>query len=412
MTHYDFLIVGGGMVADAAARGIREQGSTGSIGVLGDEPTPPFPRPALSKKLWTDPDFTVADADPGTADETGAHVTLDTRVISVDPEAHEVTTEAGETVGYGALLIATGGHPTRLDGLEPSDRVLYYRTLTDYHRLRELVDVDPKPHVAVVGGGYIGSEIAAAMVGEGCRVTLLHPDDVLGQSTYPPRLAQDFEALFTDAGVDVRGGTRVEGGLQADDGVSLRLPGGETLEADVVVLGLGIRPSGEPISDAVERADDGGIVVDERLATTAPDVYAAGDVAQYPDKILGRRRVEHVDNADSMGAAVGRIMAGSDETYDHTPMFYSDLFGHGYEAIGTLDSSLETVEDRFASGDGGDDDDESVVVYYLTDDEVVGVLLWDCDGGLDDATALLASHTRPADAHDLVGRIRPQKENA
>jgi NADPH-dependent 2,4-dienoyl-CoA reductase/sulfur reductase-like enzyme len=403
VTHYDFLIVGGGMVADAAAKGIRAQGSTGSIGILGDEPTPPFPRPALSKKLWTDPDFTQQDAEPGTADETGAHVTLDTRVVGIDPVAHEVTTEAGENVGYGTLLLATGGHPRRLPGLEPGERVLYYRTLTDYRRLRALVDAHPGLHVAVVGGGYIGSEMAAALVGQGCRVTLVHPDDVLGRSTYPERLARDYQALFTDAGVDVRGGTKVDGGLQAADGVSLRLSDGTTLEADAVVLGLGIKPSGDPISDAVERAEDGGIVVDERLATTAPDVYAAGDVAQYPDRILGRRRVEHVDNADTMGATVGRIMAGSDETYDHTPMFYSDLFGHGYEAIGTLDASLETVEDRFG--------DDSVVVYYLTDDEVVGVLLWDCDGGLDDATALLASHTRPADAQDLVGRIRPQKEN-
>ncbi len=402
-TTYDFLIVGGGMVADAAAKAIRETGSTASIGILGEEPTAPFPRPALSKKLWTDPDFTTEEGEPGTADETGAHITLDTRVISVDPDAHEVTTESGETFGYGSLLIATGGHPRRLEGLEPSDRVLYYRTLTDYRRLRELVSVDPKPHVAVVGGGYIGSEIAAAMVGQGCRVTLLHPDDVLGSSTFPPALARDYEALFTGAGVEVRGGTRVAGGLEAGDGVQLRLTdsdGGDagTLEADVVVLGLGIQPSGEPIADAVERSDDGGVVVDERLATSAPDVYAAGDVAEYPDRILGRRRVEHVDNAETMGATAGRIMTGSDETYDHTPMFYSDLFGHGYEAIGSLDASLETVEDRF---------DDSVVAYYLTDDEVVGVLLWDCDGGLDEATALLAAHTRPADASELVGRIRP-----
>lgn len=406
-TTYDFLIVGGGMVADAAAKAIREQGSTGSIGILGEEPTPPFPRPALSKKLWTDPDFTVDNTDPGTADETGAHITLDTRVVSIDTDAHEVHTDAGLVYGYGTLLLATGGHPTTIPGLPPGDRVIYYRTLTDYRRLRELVDVDPKPHVAVVGGGYIGTEIAAAMIGEGCRVTLVHPDEVLGQSTFPPALARDHQRLFTDAGVDVRGGLEVAGGLEAADGVQLQLGAGDTVEADVVVLGLGIQPSADIVCEAVRRADDGGIVVDERLATTATDVYAAGDVAEYPDKILGRRRVEHVDNADSMGAAAGRIMAGSDETYDHTPMFYSDLLGHGYEAIGTLDASLETVEDRF--GDG------SVVVYYLTDEEVVGVLLWDCDGGLDEATAVLAAHTRPADGTELVGRIRPttdEKEDA
>lgn len=409
-TSYDFLIVGGGMVANAAAQAIRETGSTASIGILGEEPTAPFPRPALSKKLWTDPDFTQDEADLGTADETGAHITLDTRVISVDPDAHEVTTEAGLTYGYGSLLIATGGHPKRLDGLEPGERVLYFRSLSDYRRLRELVSVEPKPHVAVVGGGYIGSEIAAATIGLGCRVTLVHPDEVLGERTFPAALAGDYQAMFVDAGVDVRGGTKVAGGLEAADGVQLRLEGGDTLEADIVVLGLGIQPAGDPIATGstgdLRRSDDGGIVVDERLATTVPDVYAAGDVAEYPDKILGRRRVEHVDNAETMGATVGRIMAGSDETYDHTPMFYSDLFDHGYEAIGSLDASLETVEDRFDDGSGA----ESVVVYYLTDEEVAGVLLWDCAGGLDEATELLAAHTRPADASELVGRIRPQKE--
>ncbi|WP_281284206.1 NAD(P)/FAD-dependent oxidoreductase [Nocardioides litoris] len=406
---YDFLIVGGGMVADAAAKAIREQGAQGSIGILGDEPTTPYPRPALSKKLWTDPDFSYDDGEPSTAEETGAEIHLETRVVGLDPDAHEVTTEAGDRFGYGSLLIATGGHPTTLDGLPAGDRVLYYRTLSDYHRLRGLVPEGEgdKPHVAVVGGGYIGSEIAAAMVGEGCRVTLLHPDEVLGESVYPREFAERYQQLFTDAGIDVRGGSKVAGGLEAGDGVQLQLDGGETVEADVVVLGLGIQPSGDPISDALDRADDGGIVVDERLATSAPDVYAAGDVAQYPDPILGRRRVEHVDNADSQGATVGRIMAGSDEAYDHTPMFYSDLFGHGYEAMGTLDASLETVVDDFEDGDGG----QSTVLYYLSDDEVVGVLLWDCAGGLDEAEQLLAAHTRPADASELVGRIRPQKND-
>lgn len=395
---YDFLVIGGGMVAHAAAQGLREQGAEGSIGILGEESTAPFPRPALSKKLWTDPDASVDDEMLDTEGETGAVLHLGARVVAVDVAAKRVTTEQGDEFGYGRLLVATGGHPRRIAGLEPGDRVIYFRTLTDYRRLRELAA--SKPHVVVVGGGYIGSELASALAQHECRVTLLHPDAVLGGGVFPDRLAHTYESVFVDAGVAVRGGLRVEGGLQAGDGVSLQLSDGTTLEADAVVLGLGITAAGEVLGDAVERSADGGVVVDERLATSAPDVWAAGDVAEYPDRILGRRRVEHVDNAETMGAAAGRIMAGSEETYDHTPMYYSDVFDHGYEAVGTMDASLETVEDPL---DGG-----KLVVYYLDDEAVRGVLLWDVfsDTGVDQARALLAEHSRPDSAEDLVGRVR------
>ena len=131
----------------------------------------------LLEPYLRDPDFTVENTALDTVGETGATLHPRTRVVSVDPEAHEVTTQGGETVGYGRVLVATGGRPRTLTDLPGGDRVLYYRSLTDYHRLRVLADT--RPHVAVVGGGYIGTEIAAAMVGEGCRVTLLHPSDVL-----------------------------------------------------------------------------------------------------------------------------------------------------------------------------------------------------------------------------------------
>ncbi len=394
---YDFLIVGGGMVADSAAKGIREQGAGGSIGIVGEEPTPPFPRPALSKKLWTDPDFTIEKASLGTESETGAVLHLESQVVAVDADAHTVTTAAGDTFGYGRLLVATGGHPRRIDGLDPGERVLYFRSLRDYQRLRALA-VD-KPEVVVVGGGYIGSEIAAALVQHECSVTMVHPDDVLAEKKFPAGLARDFESLFEQAGVRVVGGLKVESGHQDGDRVELALSDGSTVSADVVVVGLGIEPAGSVVDGSATRSEDGGIVVDERLATSAPDVYAAGDVAQYPDRILGRTRVEHVDNADSMGAAAGRILAGSDETYDHTPMFYSDVLGHGYEAVGTLDSSLETVVDEIEGG--------GTVVYYLDDTAVRGVLLWDVgvDGALDAAYEVLARAERPEDAAALVGTI-------
>ncbi len=394
MTHYDHLIIGGGMAADAAAHGIRERDEHAGIGILSEEPTAPFPRPALSKKLWTDPDFTVENTTLDTVGETGATFHPRTRVVAVDPAQHEVTTQDGDTIGYGRLLVATGGHPRTLTDLPGGDRVLYYRSLTDYHRLRVLADT--RPHVAVVGGGYIGTEIAAAMVGEGCRVTLLHPGDVLGEQMFPAELADRFERLFTEAGVEVRGGAKVSGGREHAEGVRLDLESGDQVEADVVVIGLGVEPATHFLPDSVERSEEGGVVVDEHLRTSAADVYAAGDVASYPDPILGRTRVEHVDNATTMGTAAGRIMAGSDETYDHTPMFYSDVLGLGYQAVGTLDASLETFVEHVGEG---------AVAYYLDDSAVVGVLLWDLDEGVEEAKQVLARHWRPEDPAALAGSI-------
>ena len=396
---YDYLIVGGGMAADSAATGLREQGATGSIGVVGDEPTPPFPRPALSKKLWTDPDFTVDGLWLGTSERTGAAVHLEQRVTGLDAGSRRVTTEGGDTYGYGRLLLATGGTPKQLPGLPPGDRVLYYRTLTDYRTLRDRAA--PGTRVAVVGGGYIATEVAAALLQQGCRVTVAHPGELLGDRFFPRPVAERFESRFVEHGVVLRPGVHVEDGEAGDDGVTLRLDDSSTIEADLVVAGLGVEPATAFLHGALDLAEDGSVPVDAHLRTSADDVWAAGDIASYPDRILGRTRVEHVDNATTMGEVVGRIMAGSEETYDHTPFFYSDVLGVGYRAVGTLDPSLETFVDVV---DAGSDD---LVVLYADDDAVRGVLLWGDVDALDAARGLLARGDRPADLAGLAGVVRP-----
>ena len=172
-----------------------------------------------------------------------------------------------------------------------------------------------------------------------------------------------------------------------------------TVVADAVVSGLGIEVQTE-LAESSGIATGDGIVVDAHLRTDRADVFAAGDVAEYPDRILGRRRVEHVDNAEQMGRQAGRNLAGAGEEYTHTPYYYSVVFGTRYEAVGTLDGSLETVEDWVEPLERG-------VVYYLDDDRVVGVLLWNIDDRTDAARAVL-TEDGPVDRDALIGRIREE----
>ncbi|MEK6311995.1 MAG: FAD-dependent oxidoreductase [Curtobacterium sp.] len=397
MTDFRYLIVGGGMVADSAARGIRELDTDGSIGIVSEDVDRPYARPALSKKLWTDPEFSWDEKVDLHTEETGATFVLGTRVTAIDRDAKTVTTDQGDTHGYERLLIATGGKPRGLEGLEPSDRVLDYRSAADYRKLREFADAGA--HVVVVGGGYIGTEITAGISQNGAKVTFVDPDEVVGGRMFPDDLAQAFQQRFVDAGVDLRLGRRVTSGSEQSDRVVLTLDDGSTVEADAVVVGLGIEPVTQLAADAGLTVRD-GIVVSSTLRTDDESVFAAGDVAEYPDRILGTRRVEHVDNAQQQGRQAGRNLADADETYDHTPMFYSDVFDMGYEAVGQVSSSLHTVEDWQEPTVTG-------VVYYLDDDQVVkGVLLWNVWDKTDEARKVLAdAHSLTPDM--LIGRIQP-----
>ncbi|QWC84457.1 NAD(P)/FAD-dependent oxidoreductase [Nocardioidaceae bacterium] len=405
---YDHLILGGGPTADAAATAIRSAGDTGTIAILTDEEHGPFPRPPLSKYLWLDESTTVANQDPETSEKTGATVHLSDPVTDVDTSAKQVTTASGDTYGYGRLLIATGAHPNTLEDLPAGDRVLYYRTRADYERLAAIIDAADSPadlHVAVVGGGYIGTEMAAAMQQQGCRVSLLHPGRLVADHMFPAEIAQTLTDRLIQAGVDVRNGVEIAGGTPSGDGVTLRSKSGEELTADVAVVGLGVSPSTGFLHGVVDLTEDGGVEVDGHLATSASDVYAAGDVASYPDAVLGRTRVSHIDNADQQGAAAGRILAGSDETYDYTPMFWSDVFDLGYEAVGTLDASLDTYVESESGTDEDGNDRSAKVVYYADQDGVRGVLLWRGAGDIEKAKELIKKGSRPADLSELAGSL-------
>jgi 3-phenylpropionate/trans-cinnamate dioxygenase ferredoxin reductase component len=390
MKNYNYLIIGGGMTADAAVHGIRERDDSGRIALLSGEKFPPYDRPPLSKKLWTGK---PPDAIWRKTEQAGVDLFLDTRAVSGDVSGKTITDSHGEIYRYEKLLLATGGVPRRLPF--GAEGVIYFRTLDDYRHLRTLAD--GKSEFIIIGGGFIGSEIASALAVNGCRVTMVFPESGIGARIYPPGLSGFLNGYFRDKGVEVLTGEKIRALKQQGTGFTVETESGRTVSADAVVAGIGIEPEVE-LAEALGLRVDNGIVVDEQLRAAPPDVFAAGDVANvYSAPLDMRRRVEHEDNANTMGAMAGRNMAGGEEKYDYLPYFYSDLFDLGYEAVGEFGAGLDLVEDWKEPGRQG-------VVYYLKAGRVRGVLLWNTWGQVDAARRLIVAEERFS-AAELKGRI-------
>ena len=372
-----YLIVGGGMTADAACRGIRDHDSEGTIVLVGEEPHEPYARPPLSKGLWQGKDESSIFRRTG---ELGVELVLGRRVVGLDLDARIATDDEGEEYEYERLLLATGGTPRRLPGTD--EGVVYFRTLDDYRLLRGWAGAGVR--AVVIGGGFIGSELAAALARSGCAVTMLFPEPGIGARLFPGALARFLNEYYEAQGVEVRAGALVEGVVREDGRFRVRIAGGEPLAADLVVAGLGIEPRAELAAEAGLVVDDGIVVDPFGRAGGRDEAYAAGDVARFPVGALGgSRRVEHEDHANTHGAAVGANMAGADTPYDHLPFFYSDLFELGYEAVGDVDSRLETVEEWAEPNRKG------VVGYVDAEGRARGFLLWDVWGKVEAARELI-----------------------
>jgi NADPH-dependent 2,4-dienoyl-CoA reductase/sulfur reductase-like enzyme len=304
-----------------------------------------------------------------------------------------VRDDQGTEYKYEKLLLATGGTPRRLP-FGPQD-IIYYRTLDDYLHLRLLSERGE--YFGVIGGGFIGSEIAAALTMIGKKVTMLFPDRGIGARIFPPELSDYLNGYFRQKGVQVISGESVKDVQKPGNAYHIVTGTGRDFQVDGVVAGIGIQPNVE-LAHAVGLNIGNGIVVDETLHTSHPDIFAAGDVAEFNNPTLGKHlRLEHEDNANSMGKQAGRNMAGANEPYHYLPYFYSDLFELGYEAVGELDSRLETIvdwKDPYMKG----------VIYYLADRRVRGVLLWNVWDSIPSARNLIAE-PGPFTASDLVGRL-------
>jgi 3-phenylpropionate/trans-cinnamate dioxygenase ferredoxin reductase component len=365
-----YLIVGAGMTGDMAAKGIREHDPDGSITMIGADPHPPYKRPLLTKGLWQGAPEEKLWREPA----DGVELVTGRRVVSLDLAAHTATDDTGEEYAWEKLLLATGARPREVPGAEG---VIWYRTLDDYRRLRE--SAGEGAHIAVIGGGFVGSEIAAGLVGAGCRVTMLFPEPGIGDRLFPAGLSAFVTDYYREKGVEVLAGEMVAGA----SGTRVATQSGLELEADAVVAGLGVVADTE-LAEAAGLEVNDGIVVDEYGRVPGhEDVFAAGDVARFPVLALGiRLRIEHEDHANTHGRVVGANMAGAGTPYDHLPFFYSDLFDLGYEAVGLVDSRLEAVENWQEPNRKG-------VVTYVEDGRPRGVLLWNVWDKVDAARDLI-----------------------
>ena len=395
---HDYLIVGAGLAGASAAQAIRELDADGSVLMLGAEPLPPYHRPPLSKGLWLgkeNPDgIFVKTAEQWRA--FGVTLRLGDAVAELDADSRHITTVSGLRIGFGKLLLATGGTPRSLAAPPAlAGHIHGLRTLSDYHRLRSLAHDGAQ--VLIVGASFIGAEMACALAAQpGVSVSMIFPGAAPLARILPPSLAQVLVERYRAHGVCLYGGDRVAGFSPGQRGITARTERGVEIEADWVLAGVGLDLN-LALAQSAGLAVDNGVRVNARLQTSHDDIYAAGDIANYPDPVWGEAiRTEHWDHAQASGRTAGRNMVGADEPYTHQSMFFSDLFDIGFEAVGTLSSQLETCVDMADQNKG--------VVYYLQDNQVRGVLLWNTWDQVDAARELIAAR-QLVTADGLMGQL-------
>jgi NADPH-dependent 2,4-dienoyl-CoA reductase/sulfur reductase-like enzyme len=367
---HKYVIVGGGLAAASAIEGIRAHDRDGSILLVSRENHSPYHRPPLSKGLWFGRESIdkLPVHDDAFYVENGVTLALRREIVELDPESRRLWDDRGVVYAYEKLLLATGGRPRLLDAaVDPRSNVHYFRTLEDYLALRE--SLERVQHTMVVGGGFIGLEIAAALRHAGQEVTLIYKDEYPLRRVLPRRLGLAVADYYRQRGVETVSNDAIAELVEHGGMIEGRTRMGNTLTTQQVVVGVGIVPHVE-LAEAAGLEVGAGIEVDEYARTTDPHVYAAGDVAEFPCLPLrSRMRVEHWDHAKTHGRAAGANMAGAHESYDHLPMFWSDFFDLGWEAVGELDSGHDVDEVWTRELEEG-------VLFYSQEDVVRGVLLW------------------------------------
>jgi NADPH-dependent 2,4-dienoyl-CoA reductase/sulfur reductase-like enzyme len=394
---YSYVIIGGGLAGAAAVEGIRQHDTAGSILLISAEREAPYDRPPLSKQLWTGAkqveNIFVHPQQFYT--QHGVELKLETDVTELDAAGHIVREPGGDSFRYNKLLLATGGTPRRLtipggdlEGLS------YYRTLRDYREVRAAVS--PGKSVVVIGGGFIGSEMAASLSVNGLAVTMIFPDEYLVSRVFPTGLGSALTDYYRSKNIAVLAQDVPTAIERTAQGYVAHTRAGQHIPADMVVVGVGITPN-ITLAKTAGLKTGNGIIVDEFLRSSNPDVYAAGDVAFFPDSVLGPRRIEHWDNAITQGKHAGRNMAGANAPFTDMPYFFSDLFEFGYEAVGNVDSRLATFADWQEPNKTG-------VIYYVDGGRVRGAMMCNVWGKVDAAREFIRKeHTvRTEDLRDAI----------
>lgn len=396
---FKYVVAGAGLAGCWAVDGIRALDKTGSILLLGDEGHLPYDRPPLTKKLWFGKkkieDIFIQT--PQYFTDNGVNVALNTTATVLDSGSKTIICSDGGIYQYEKLLLATGGRPRRMNIEGASlNGIYYYRYLDDFIKLQ--AGVRDGVRVLVIGGGFIGSEIAAALNVNKVGVTMLMPESSLMEQLFPKSLGYAISQDYIRRGVKL---------ILQDIPVSIVRRNGKLvtltknckeITSDIIIAGIGMKPDTQ-LAESAGLTLENGIAVNVFLQTSMPDIYAAGDNACFPYEALGRRmRVEHWDNAVNQGRAAGMNMAGADTAYTYMPYFFSDLFDFGYEAVGLVNSKLETVTDWQKENDTG-------VVYYLENGKVAGVMMCNVWNKVEAARELIKSR-RLTTAEELHGLIR------
>ncbi|MFW6135203.1 MAG: NAD(P)/FAD-dependent oxidoreductase [Chloroflexota bacterium] len=370
MESYKYLIIGGGLAGGRAVDGIRQVDPQGSVALVTQEPHLPYERPPLSKEYLRGEvglDRVYVDAADTYADR-GVDVLTGVRATRLNPHGRTVTLDDGRSLAYEKLLLATGGRAWRLP-IPGADlkNVFTLRTIDDADAIRRAAGEGT--HALVMGGSFIGSEVAASLRQLGTQVTMIFPELRLLKRIVPVEVSNLLFAVFRDEGIDIFPNI-VSEGLHGDGEVErATLNNGRTVDVDLVVMGVGIRLNTELADEAgLRRNDQGALIVDQYLRTSDPHIYAAGDIAAWPDATFGERlRVEHWDVARRQGRRAGRNMAGEEKAYAALPYFFSDFFDLSFEVWGNLSSWDRTVL-------RGSLEQGSFAYYYFDQDRLVGVL--------------------------------------
>ncbi len=366
MSDAGIVVVGAGQAGGWAAKTLRDEGFEGRIAVIGEEPYPPYERPPLSKEvlLGREPAESSYLWPEGSFDGWGVELRTGVAATGIDRTAKTVSLGDGETLAYDKLLIATGGRVRKLP-LEGAalDGVHYLRGIDDSAAIR--ADLGAGARIVVIGGGWIGLEVAAAARTLGAEVAVVEALDMLCARALTPDMAAYLLDVHRGRGVDVRLGAAVEALTGEGRVTGARLAGGETLAATAVVIGIGIVPNVE-LAEAAGIEVDNGIRVDALCRTSDPDIFAAGDVTNHPNRLLGRNiRLESWENAQNQGIAAARAMLGGETPYCEIPWFWSDQYDVNIQLVG-LPSAFDDTVTRGERAQG------SFVEIYLKDGRIDG----------------------------------------